>query len=239
MDSDDCCLATKSEEDVLNSRQEAIGESRTDVTINEMGNREPSQTSKHTRNMKEKSNVGSEARGEYDVNSIVTELGEVSPPSRANISTFGEKPQTEPNLVGAEYVTITNEKEAVSSDAKKRKKKENNNEKRLSNEDATRIVVFPCLLHIILDCIINRKDPILVGIDVIDGITKVGTPLCIPSGKFVDIGWIESIEIDKKPVSVAKKGRKAAIKVHNFYWALESHFQDDIFQKRCGGLSRS
>ena len=33
--------------------------------------------------------------------------------------------------------------------------------------------VFPCVLKIMPDCIFNNKDPIVVGVDILDGIAKV------------------------------------------------------------------
>ncbi|MED6138657.1 hypothetical protein PIB30_076468, partial [Stylosanthes scabra] len=41
----------------------------------------------------------------------------------------------------------------------------------------------------------------------------VGTPICIPSREFIDIGRIASIENNHKPVDYAKKGLKVAIKI--------------------------
>lgn len=41
----------------------------------------------------------------------------------------------------------------------------------------------------------------------------MGTPICIPSRDFIDIGRIASIEINHKQVDVATKGQKVAIKV--------------------------
>lgn len=42
---------------------------------------------------------------------------------------------------------------------------------------------------------------------------QVGTPICIPSKDFIDIGKIASIEINGKKVDTAIKGLKVAIKV--------------------------
>ena len=44
-------------------------------------------------------------------------------------------------------------------------------------------------------------------------IWQIGTPICIPSREFIDIGRIASIENNHKPVDYAKKGQKVAIKV--------------------------
>lgn len=41
----------------------------------------------------------------------------------------------------------------------------------------------------------------------------MGTPICIPSKDFIDIGRIASIEINHKQVDTATKGQKVAIKV--------------------------
>ncbi|KAM5562321.1 hypothetical protein ABKV19_017509 [Rosa sericea] len=41
----------------------------------------------------------------------------------------------------------------------------------------------------------------------------VGTPICIPQRDFIDIGRIASIENNHKPVDLARKGLKVAIKI--------------------------
>ena len=38
--------------------------------------------------------------------------------------------------------------------------------------------VFPCILKIIE--VIRSRDPIILGVEVLGGILKVGTPLCVP-----------------------------------------------------------
>ncbi|KAF0926688.1 hypothetical protein E2562_027125 [Oryza meyeriana var. granulata] len=73
--------------------------------------------------------------------------------------------------------------------------------------------VFPCVLKIMPNCVFNKKDPIVLGVDVLEGIAKVGTPLCIPTKEYIDIGKIASIEINHKQVDVATKGQKVAIKI--------------------------
>ena len=37
--------------------------------------------------------------------------------------------------------------------------------------------VFPCILRILPNCVFNKKDPIVVGVDIEEGIAKVR---CIP-----------------------------------------------------------
>nr|VDD64672.1 unnamed protein product [Brassica oleracea] len=71
--------------------------------------------------------------------------------------------------------------------------------------------VFPCVLQILPNCVFNKRDPIVLGVDVVEGILKIGTPICVPSREFIDIGRIASIENNHKPVGYAKKGHKVAI----------------------------
>nr|XP_016475260.1 PREDICTED: eukaryotic translation initiation factor 5B-like [Nicotiana tabacum] len=73
--------------------------------------------------------------------------------------------------------------------------------------------VFPCVLKIVPNCVFNKKDPIVLGVDVLEGIARIGTPICIPQKDFIDIGRVASIENNHKPVDFAKKGQRVAIKI--------------------------
>ncbi|XP_050373833.1 eukaryotic translation initiation factor 5B-like [Argentina anserina] len=79
-------------------------------------------------------------------------------------------------------------------------------------EDADE-AVFPCVLKILPNCVFRKKDPILVGVEVLEGIAKVGAPICIPQRDFIDIGRLASIKNNNKPVDIAKKGQKVAIQI--------------------------
>ena len=48
-------------------------------------------------------------------------------------------------------------------------------------EAAKLTAVFPCVLKILPTCIFNQKDPIILGVEVVEGIAKVGTPICVPT----------------------------------------------------------
>ncbi|XP_058204345.1 eukaryotic translation initiation factor 5B-like [Rhododendron vialii] len=87
------------------------------------------------------------------------------------------------------------------------------NLKEEKKKEASEEAVFPCVLRIMPNCVFNNKDPIVLGVDVVEGIAKVGTPICIPQREFIDIGRIASIENNHKPVDYAKKGQKVAIKI--------------------------
>ncbi|KAL3632410.1 hypothetical protein CASFOL_025394 [Castilleja foliolosa] len=85
------------------------------------------------------------------------------------------------------------------------------NLKEEKKKEAADEAVFPCVL--MPNCVFNKKDPIVLGVDVLEGIAKIGTPLCVPQRGFIEIGRIASIENDHKPVDYAKKGQKVAIKI--------------------------
>ncbi|XP_006306668.2 LOW QUALITY PROTEIN: eukaryotic translation initiation factor 5B [Capsella rubella] len=79
--------------------------------------------------------------------------------------------------------------------------------------------VFPCVLQILPNRIYRQKDPIILGVEVKDGILKVGTPICILKmiekvRVFMDIGHVASIkDLRDKPVDYAKKEQEVAIKI--------------------------
>ncbi|KAH6776639.1 eukaryotic translation initiation factor 2 family protein [Perilla frutescens var. hirtella] len=76
------------------------------------------------------------------------------------------------------------------------------NLKEEKKREAAEEAVFPCILQIMPNCVFNKKGPIVLGVQVIDGIAK-----------FIDIGRIASIENNHKPVDRAKKGQEVAIKI--------------------------
>jgi len=75
------------------------------------------------------------------------------------------------------------------------------------------LAVFPCVLKIMPTCIFNKKDPIVIGVNVVEGIVKVGTPLVIPNKGNLVVGKIIGIENNNKPVDRAKKGTDVAISI--------------------------
>ncbi|KAF9350198.1 hypothetical protein BGX26_011594 [Mortierella sp. AD094] len=88
--------------------------------------------------------------------------------------------------------------------------------KKLTEErrkDQAPSAVFPCILKMVTGAIFNKKDPIIIGVDVVEGVMKQGTPLCVinidPETKAKDIvylGKITSMEQNHKQVEVVKKG---------------------------------
>ena len=77
------------------------------------------------------------------------------------------------------------------------------------------VAVFPSIIKILPQHVFNQKDPIIVGVEVVEGILKVGTPLCIPAIGGLHIGKVISIESNGREQQTAKKGSSVAIKIHN------------------------
>ena len=87
------------------------------------------------------------------------------------------------------------------------------------------IATFPCKLDIIPECIFNKRDPIVIGVRVKEGILKVGTPICVygkgeqqppihKGGKlFCHLGVVQSIQVDKEEMETAKVGQEVCIKI--------------------------
>ncbi|XP_061571952.1 eukaryotic translation initiation factor 5B [Cololabis saira] len=85
--------------------------------------------------------------------------------------------------------------------------------KKAKQDEFKHIAVFPAKLRVLPQFIFNSRDPIVMGVIVEAGILKQGTPLCVPSKGFVDIGVVTSIEVNHKAVDTAKKGQEICIKI--------------------------
>jgi translation initiation factor 5B len=82
-------------------------------------------------------------------------------------------------------------------------------------QEAAEIAVFPCICRVLPQHIFNQKDPIILGMEVVEGILKVGTPLCVPALEGLHIGKVISIEMNGKEQETAKKGSSVAVKIVN------------------------
>ncbi|XP_041055129.1 eukaryotic translation initiation factor 5B isoform X1 [Carcharodon carcharias] len=85
--------------------------------------------------------------------------------------------------------------------------------KKQKQEEFKHVAVFPSKLRIIPQFIFNSRDPIVMGVAVEAGLLKQGTPMCVPSKNFIDIGIVTSIEVNHKQVDVARKGQEVCIKI--------------------------
>jgi translation initiation factor 5B len=81
-------------------------------------------------------------------------------------------------------------------------------------ENARLIAIFPCVLKIIESNVFNKKNPLIMGVDIQEGDLHLGTPLIIlPSNTF--IGRVISIQSNKQDVNIAKTGQSVCIKIDN------------------------
>ncbi|KAI0132777.1 eukaryotic translation initiation factor 5B [Xylariales sp. AK1849] len=85
-------------------------------------------------------------------------------------------------------------------------------------EDSKMLAVFPCVLNTV--AVFNKTNPIVVGVDVVDGNLKVNTPIAaVRTGatgakEVIPIGRVTSIERDHKQIPVCKKGQPSvAVKI--------------------------
>jgi len=85
--------------------------------------------------------------------------------------------------------------------------------KKKKQDEFKNVAVFPCRIKIIPTAIFNNRNPIVMGVSVEQGILRTGTPLCVPSKEFCEIGIVTSLEFDHKNVDMAKKGVDVCIKI--------------------------
>ncbi|XP_075904660.1 eukaryotic translation initiation factor 5B [Nelusetta ayraudi] len=85
--------------------------------------------------------------------------------------------------------------------------------KKAKQEEFKHVAVFPAKVKVLPQFIFNSRDPIVMGVIIEGGVLKQGTPLCVPSKGFVDIGVVTSIEMNHKSVDSAKKGQEVCVKI--------------------------
>lgn len=85
--------------------------------------------------------------------------------------------------------------------------------KKKKREEHKHLAIFPCKLRVIPNFVFNSRDPIVAGVTVEAGIVRQGTPLCVPSKDFLEVGIVTSIECNHKEVETARKGDEICIKI--------------------------
>ncbi|KAH6868080.1 hypothetical protein BKA58DRAFT_458721 [Alternaria rosae] len=86
-------------------------------------------------------------------------------------------------------------------------------------EDSKMLAVFPCVLKPV--AVFNKKDPIIIGVDVTEGALRMTTPICAVkknattgAKELVHLGRVTSIERDHKPMQICKRGQPSvAVKI--------------------------
>ncbi|KAI0276147.1 hypothetical protein BGY98DRAFT_987638 [Russula aff. rugulosa BPL654] len=111
--------------------------------------------------------------------------------------------------------------------------------------DAAPMAVWPCRLKTIA-CFCKR-DPIILGVDILDGTLRVGTPMCVVKSdpatgakEIIELGKITSLEINHKNMDLVKKsqaGGGVAVKIeHAVYQSAKMfgrHFdeKDEVYSR--------
>ncbi|CAI6334060.1 unnamed protein product [Periconia digitata] len=86
-------------------------------------------------------------------------------------------------------------------------------------EDSKMLAVFPCILKPI--AVFNKKDPIVLGVDVTEGSLRLTTPLAVIKKnpvtgvkEIISLGRVTSIEREHKQINVCKRGQPSvAVKI--------------------------
>lgn len=76
--------------------------------------------------------------------------------------------------------------------------------------------IFPCELRIVPGCVFNKRNPIILGVDVVEGQLRVGTPISVigEDGSTVPLGRVSGIELNHKAKEIVKKGEPSvAVKI--------------------------
>jgi len=81
--------------------------------------------------------------------------------------------------------------------------------------EAEKVAVFPTILKVLPQFIFNKKDPVVIGVEVLEGTLKIGTPLTVPATDYTFIGKVIAIENNRKDVTFAKKGTSVSVKISN------------------------
>ncbi|KAF5390428.1 hypothetical protein D9757_005219 [Collybiopsis confluens] len=89
--------------------------------------------------------------------------------------------------------------------------------------DAAPQAIWPCRLKII--AAFAKRDPIILGVDILDGTLRVGTPLAVvkvdpttQKKEIIDLGKVTSLEINHKSMEIVKKsqaGGGVAVKIEH------------------------
>jgi len=70
----------------------------------------------------------------------------------------------------------------------------------------------PCKIQVLANCIFRATNPLIVGVEVLGGIMKIGTPLMKERNR---ITQVKSMQEDKKSVQEAGKGKQIAVSLPN------------------------
>ncbi|KAJ2696525.1 eukaryotic translation initiation factor 5B [Coemansia sp. IMI 209128] len=93
-------------------------------------------------------------------------------------------------------------------------------------KELAEVAVFPCIMKIISkEHVFNKRAPLILGVDIIDGHLRQGTPICVIKmnqetkvREVVMLGKVTAIKVNDKPVTIVRKANAGAgftIKIEN------------------------
>lgn len=107
-------------------------------------------------------------------------------------------------------------------------------------EEAAPEAVWPCRLRIYPEYIFNKRDPIVLGVEVVEGTLRLGTPICVPTKDKIFLGRVTSIEVNHRTTTEAKKGSSVAMKIEQpdpsaqqYMYARHFDYNDELVSKVC------
>ncbi|KAJ2712718.1 eukaryotic translation initiation factor 5B [Coemansia spiralis] len=76
------------------------------------------------------------------------------------------------------------------------------------------LAMFPCMLKMMsADSVIRKYEPLIIGVDVVEGQLRQGTPLCVVRNnpetnarEIISLGKVVSMEVNHKSVAIVRKG---------------------------------
>lgn len=86
-------------------------------------------------------------------------------------------------------------------------------------------MVWPAIVKV-LPYVFNAKSPIIIGVEVMEGVLHKDTPLCLQNNQEVLLGTVSSIEKNNKEIDTAKVGDQVAIKIEGSNYAHGRHFDE-------------
>jgi len=94
------------------------------------------------------------------------------------------------------------------------------------------LMVYPCLFNILKNNIFNKKNPLVLGVEIKEGCLHINTPIFIPKKNLL-LGRVIGIQKDHKDVQLATKGSQVAVKIETENPSIQygRHFDEE-----CGDL---
>ncbi|MAG39321.1 translation initiation factor IF-2 [Candidatus Woesearchaeota archaeon] len=101
------------------------------------------------------------------------------------------------------------------------------NEKKKSEEGKKLdVLVRPCKLEVLQNCIFRQSNPCILGVEILIGVLKLGTPLMSKSNRLSNV---KSMQFEKDNIQKAEKGKQLAISLPNITAGRQVNEQDFLY----------